>query len=1054
GGGNFETADNGAGTVEFYSGTVNQNTDNLILSQTSTSTATFTMSGGLYDTTQATVNNAGHGDLNINDGLGVLNVSGGRMSVQDINLGRNSGDATLTLSGGILEVRAGLDFRSGGLTDVVNVQGGRLDLINGGTLHFRNGDDAVHLTAGVLDMGGGTIDFHGTSATFDFSGGTLLDVGTFGASLVQNGATSMLAPGASPGTTLVAGAYDLLAGIYQVEINGTAQGVDPGYDFVDVTGAAYLDGTVRVEFIAGYVSPMMSFDVLTATAITLGPNFLVDTGLAGVSGRYWTWDIIDGGNGQILQLNHVPEPVTLGLLGAGTLGLLVRRRRSRKGKRGKETAMKAMTFGMVLALLVGLVPCASAGLVAQWQLDDGTGSAIAVDSAGGNTGTLTNMTPASDWIAAPPPTVPSGTTFALDFDGSNDHVLIAGYKGITGAADRSMAAWIKTTDQSATVLSWGKNIGGEKWTFRTQNTNGPAGTIRVEVNGGYQVGTTFVTDDAWHHVATTFAGDNVNDVRLWVDGELEGIGAVGGQSINTGGATPGTGNDVRIGTSVAGDGKHFQGRMDEVRLYSHELDRNAIRALAGLAPDPYFAAVTADAPVAYYRLGEPSGSKAFNEGTPVSTPTAPSAIDGAYGGNVEYGQPSLVPSVTNPAARFDGTNDDRVTLPDHDDINTDGAGYSEKSFEAWFNTDAYAGGGAERVIYEQGGGTAGFNLYIQRDGGNYYLRHGAWTNNGAPAHFPTRVQVTPGEDYHAVAVYNDADNSYTLYLNGVPVSAKVNSNIASIASHSAGSIGYRTGDSRFHNGAVAGAGSRFDGVIDDVALYNSPLSIYSIQTHYEAATGDRLGIRERATLGVALNYDADEDTDGNTTWEDTIGTRTNGAVANNFNFNVTGVPRVAVTANFEIDNAYQFTGTGVGTDTLENVASRPDNNSATFEVLFRPSDLIGQEVIFETGGTGDGTSLWLDGSLLHFDVKNQANNARTTLDLAGIPLGFFHIIGVADLDANEARLYNFGFLAATSATVGTITDWAGADGFGLGGVNGAINFGSAGGFTGDISLFR
>ena len=724
----------------------------------------------------------------------------------------------------------------------------------------------------------------------------------------------------------------------------------------------------------------------------------------------------------------------------------------------------ARVFGVAaLALLLAVAQVATAGVVNQWSFEEGAGTTTA-DSVGGQTGTLTNMAPATDWVASAAP-VPSGTSFALDFDGSNDHVVATGYKGVTGTNPRSMSAWINTSDLSGTVISWGNNVGTEKWTFRTQNTNGPAGTMRVEVNGGFQVGFTPVDDGQWHHVAATWQDDgspNVQDVRLWVDGELEGLGAWQSKAINTA-----SGNDVRIGTSVSGDGKHLQGQIDEVRVYDHALDRQEVRVLAGKTTDGYWQAVQADAPIAYWRLGETTGGtataarRAFNEGS------LGSEVAAAYTNAPSWGQASLVPLAPNMAVRFDGSND-QVNIPVHADI-ASGGPYSEKTIEAWFSTDAYPSGTGRRVIYDQGGTTHGMNLYTQLDGGTYYLRHGAWHNNGTQQnHFPARVEIDPETPYHAMAVYDDADDSYILYLNGAPVSAKVNSNIESIpTATSSGGIGAKRDATRFDSGSSTGDGNRFMGVIDEVSLYNAALGIRAVQTHYEAATGSRLGITPGAALGVALNYDAGLDSDGDTTWQDTIGSRPNNASLNQFDWNLGAsgaVPRTAVSSFFygNLTHAYQFDGSdAVTTSGFESLAGNPTNNSASFEILFRPRDLRGNEVLFESGGATDGLSMTLQDGVLHFDVKDDARNARAQFDLSQLTgweqADFLHVVGVADLDANEAVIYVNGpwhDSVVAAGTVNALTDWAGSDGAGLGSVSNAINFGSPGGFDGDIALFR
>ena len=109
----------------------------------------------------------------------------------------------------------------------------------------------------------------------------------------------------------------------------------------------------------------------------------------------------------------------------------------------------------------------------------------------------------------------------------------------------------------------GSRCGGQKWVFRTQTSNGPIdGNMRVEVNGGYNVGMAIVNDDQWHHVVATFADDGTPDaldVLLYVDGAADASSVSLTQPINTASSW-----DVRIG---AGN-QLFNGDIDEARISS------------------------------------------------------------------------------------------------------------------------------------------------------------------------------------------------------------------------------------------------------------------------------------------------------------------------------------------------------------------------------------------------------------------------------------------------------------------------------------------------------
>ncbi|NQT40173.1 MAG: PEP-CTERM sorting domain-containing protein, partial [Planctomycetes bacterium] len=475
-----------------------------------------------------------------------------------------------------------------------------------------------------------------------------------------------------------------------------------------------------------------------------------------------------------------------------------------------------------------------------------------------------------------------------------------------------------------------------------------------------------------------------------------------------------------------------------------------------------YEAVQADNPIAYWRLGEPSDGKAYNEGS------LGARVDGDYNGGPNRGQPSLVPNSTNTSVTFLGNNE-RVEIPDDDAINDSGP-YAQKTIEAWFSLDPDAGG--RDVIYEQGGQTEGLNLYTRKTGGDFYIRNGAWLTDPDDGttqrnHFPAQVQIDTDTAYHAVSVYDADDNSMILYLDGAAVAGKNAGNIQEIGKHGSDvAIGRKQQGTRFDNGGSGSNGNEFDGTLDEVALYNEAITMRSVQTHYVAGTSDRLGITPGATLGVMLNYDATIDGDGNTTWEDTIGSRRNNANTDEYNWdlgNPGDIPRVSTQSVLlpGIAQAYQFDGNTVATTrSFEDLAGSPDDNSASFELVFKPDDLSAESTIFETGGNTDGTAFWMENGELHFDVKDSGNNARATFDLTTLSEGaqadFFHVVGVADLENNLAQLYVNGLLRTDGTSSGDINDWSGggAGDVGLGGTANEIPFSNHPNFVGEIGLFR
>jgi hypothetical protein len=171
--------------------------------------------------------------------------------------------------------------------------------------------------------------------------------------------------------------------------------------------------------------------------------------------------------------------------------------------------------------------------------------------------------------------------WVLDFNGTSSGVTITGYKGVTGTSPRTVSAWIKVPQNgNYPIISWGENVSTKKFTFRVQTDNGQAGALRVEVNGGYKVGTTVVADGQWHHVAAILPSKttpNVTDIQLFVDGKPEGESASLASNINTSSK-----DDVTIGKDVTN--RFFLGDISEVAIWNRAFSEDEIWALLDKSP--------------------------------------------------------------------------------------------------------------------------------------------------------------------------------------------------------------------------------------------------------------------------------------------------------------------------------------------------------------------------------------------------------------------------------------------------------------------------------------
>lgn len=147
----------------------------------------------------------------------------------------------------------------------------------------------------------------------------------------------------------------------------------------------------------------------------------------------------------------------------------------------------------------------------------------------------------------------------------NNYVEAPTFKGISGSNARTVEAWIRTTG-SGEIATWGTNLQGQKQSFWVNGS----GNLRLEVHSGYVVGSSIVNDGKWHHVAYTFGGNSMNDVKLYVDGNLETNSAINNIVMNTG-------NFKNFEISRGFHNRYFTGQIDNIRVWSADLSAATIK---------------------------------------------------------------------------------------------------------------------------------------------------------------------------------------------------------------------------------------------------------------------------------------------------------------------------------------------------------------------------------------------------------------------------------------------------------------------------------------------
>jgi len=417
-------------------------------------------------------------------------------------------------------------------------------------------------------------------------------------------------------------------------------------------------------------------------------------------------------------------------------------------------------------------------VAAHWKLDESAGTTATDSSANSYHGTLLNG----------PIWQPTGGKVggALQFDGIDDYVDIddPNYKGVTGTASRTLVAWIKTsaTSGSRNIVSWGSNVTGEAWVLTVLDSK-----LALAVNGGIIVGSTNVADDNWHHVAAVLDDDgtaDVSEVQLYVDGLLETASFVAAQPINTA-----IGDNVKIGIFGNGGTTHFNGLIDDVRIYDRALSNNELISFIlnlNLA--------------ARWKLDESVGT------------TAADSSSNGYHGTL-FNDPTWQPTggKSGGALQFDGI-DDFVEI---DDPNYKGVtGSASRTVVAWIKTSATSG---SRNIVSWGSNATGQAWVLT-------VLNSKLTLAVIGGQIAGSTNVADDNWHHIAAVLDDdgtADVSEVqLYVDGLLETASF---VAAQPINTA--IGDNVKIGIFGNGGA----THFNGLIDDVRIYDRAMILAHIQ---------------------------------------------------------------------------------------------------------------------------------------------------------------------------------------------------------------------------------
>ena len=517
----------------------------------------------------------------------------------------------------------------------------------------------------------------------------------------------------------------------------------------------------------------------------------------------------------------------------------------------------ALATATVLLLLVAPVTARAdetpSGLVAAYAFDEGSGAVAADASGNGHTGLVAN----ADWTTG-------RYGGGLSFNGTDAHVLL-GSLGTFYDDGFTLEAWVQkdtaTKNDVAVVGTFAGGGGPMLWVDHL--------ATRYHLTLGSSLGSYLDSGanpraDQWQHVAATFDGATA---RFYLDGEEVASrafsGAVGGSDV------------WRIGAYGSSPGGFFDGVSDEVRVYDRALpaakiveDMNqpvgVVETSAPTTPGDFQVTSTTQSSVAVswspstddvgvlgYALSLDGAQVATTGGTSFTFTGLACGAPRQLGVEAFDGAGNASPRALLTAAADCGAGGGLVAAYSFDDgtgtVLSDSSGNGHTgaiTSAAWVpgrHGGALAFDGTGAHVDLGGLGTfygEGFTLeaWVRKESAkNDVAVLGTWTSNGGPMiwvdHLASRYRVTFGTTFsgyldagagpsvgqwqHVAATYDGTTARF--YVDGVEVAARAASGPGSSNTWRIGAYG-------------SAPGGFFDGVVDDVRIYDRALGSTEIQT--------------------------------------------------------------------------------------------------------------------------------------------------------------------------------------------------------------------------------
>jgi hypothetical protein len=416
------------------------------------------------------------------------------------------------------------------------------------------------------------------------------------------------------------------------------------------------------------------------------------------------------------------------------------------------------------------VPVVLTGPVAAFGFEEGAGTVAGDASGNANHAALRGAT----WTTA------GRYGRGLALDGIDDWVTVADAASLDLTRGMTLEAWVRPARLSGwrTVLL--KEGGGALAYALYAHDNAPRPAAYARLSGQTSshgaFGTSQLPLNTWTHMAATY--DNAT-LRLYINGSQVHSQALTGSMVTTTGA-------LRIGGNSLW-GEYFQGTLDEVRVYARALSAAEIRSDMG-------AAVTSGL-VAAFGFEEGAGTATADASGKGHTGRLTGAAWAAQG---RFGR----------ALRFDGI-DDRVAVADTAALDL----ANRFTVEAWVNPATLSGW--RTVLMKETPDGLAYAIYAN-DNVPKPAAYARIAGEGASRGSTGVTQLPVNTWTHLAATYDGT--TLRVFVNGVQAGAAA----------MAGTL-VKSADALSIGGSLVW-GEYFEGLIDEVRIYNRALTAAEIRT--------------------------------------------------------------------------------------------------------------------------------------------------------------------------------------------------------------------------------